>query len=210
MSSKLSHLLFHGELSDAPGRDESWDEYVRYLGNHRWKLTVESTDFAGVVTVPPVGEVMSTKSIVNWVLERDAEIESDAEDCNEDDDSISSKELGPRGERLREIAASEDALYCVKCLDGWLIGSWPPKKRQATVRLLEVKRLTQRGVWIRIYHTVYDVETNLGPAYMYPPNASHMARLVMKTEGSMSPGRMVKVPKEFWSRIEALKPTIDS
>lgn len=204
MTSKLAQFLFHGELSDAPGRDESWDEYVQYLGNNRWKLIVESTDLAGVVTVPPVIESMSTKSIVSWVLERDAEIEEEAEESNEDNDASSSKELGPRGERLSEIAASEGALYCVTCLDGWLSGSWPPKKKQATVRILEVKSLTRRGIWIRIYHTVYDVETNLGPAFMYPPNAAHIARLVMKTEGSMSPGRMVKVPKALWPKIDAL------
>ena len=208
MNSNLRQFLFHGELSDAPGRDESWDEYVQYLGSNRWKFIVNSTDFAGVNTVPTAIEMMSTKSIVNWVLERDAEIEVEAKDSIEDDDSIPLKELGPRGDRLREIAASEGASYCVTCLDGWLSGSWPPNKKQSTVRLLEVKRLTRRGVWLGIYHTVYDVETNLGPAYMYPPNDAHMARLVLKTEGSMSPGRTVKVPRAFFGEgIAELKLT---
>lgn len=76
---------------------------------------------------------------------------------------------------------------------------------QQPVRVQAVKGITKRGVWIRVYHAVYEVETNLGPAYMYPPNDEHMARIVMKTEGSMSPGRMVKVPKALWSRIDELK-----
>jgi hypothetical protein len=208
MSSKTSQFLFHGELSDAPGRDESWDEYVRFLGNNRWKLVVEGTDFAGLATAPPVSELMSTKSIVNWVLERDAEEDDEADDGasdSEEDDSTSPRKLGPRSERLREIALSEGASYCVSCLDGWLSEDWPPKLKQARVKILEIKGLTQRGIWIRIYHTGFDVETNLGSAFMYPPNGEHVSRIVLKTEGSMSPGRLVKVPKVFWQKIEALK-----
>lgn len=207
MTSRQAHLIFHGELSDAPGRDESWDEYVQYLGNNRWKLIVEGTDFAGVASEPPVTELMSTTSIINWVLERDAEFEVDAEASSDDEDSNSLRVLGPRGALFREIAVSEGAAYCVTCLDGWLSGSWPPKKKQAALRLLEVKGLTQRGVWTRVYHKVFDVDTNLGPAFMYPPNAEHIARVVMKTERAMSPGRMVKVPKALWPKIHALSPT---
>lgn len=215
MISKQKHLIFHGELSDAPGRNESWDEYVIYLGNNRWKLIVEGTDFAGFASEPPMIELMSTKTIINWVLERDAETDEDADESSEDeeesieDEAESSEDedlksmsaLGPRGEVLREIALSVGATYCVTCLDRWLSGSWPPKKR---LRLLEVKSLTERGVWLRIYHKVFDVDTNLGPAFMYPPNAEHMAKVVLKNEGSMSSGRMVKVPKALWSKIDEL------
>lgn len=204
MGSKLSQFLFHGELSDVPGRDESWDEYVRYFGNNRWKLIVEGTDFAGVATAPPVSELMSTKSIVKWVLERDAETD-DGASGSEEDDSDFPRKFGARSERLREIALSEGASYCVSCLDGWLSEDWPPKVKQARIKILEIKGLTQRGIWIRIYHTVFDIETNLGSAFMYPPNGEYVSRIVLKTEGSMSPGRLVKVPKVFWQKIEALK-----
>lgn len=56
-------FLFRGELSEAPGRNESWDEYLRYRGNNRWELIVEGTDFSGTSAAKPIKEVMSTKAL---------------------------------------------------------------------------------------------------------------------------------------------------
>jgi hypothetical protein len=33
------HHLFHGELSDAPGRNESWDQFLCYQENNRGSLS---------------------------------------------------------------------------------------------------------------------------------------------------------------------------
>lgn len=207
------HFLFHGELSDAPGRNESWDEYVRYRGDNRWVLIVEGTDFSGTSMGKPDKEPMSTAALVNWVLERDAEItEGSAEvldDSGESDGDDPERQFGPRAERLRDIAANVGATYCVSCLDGWVAGSWPPA-RQRAVRILDIKGVTRRGVWIRIYHSVYEVETNLGPGYLYPPGADRTAKLVLKSESSMSPGRIVKVPTALMAKIEILMPEFES
>ncbi len=206
-------FLFHGELSDAPGRNESWDEYLRYRGNNRWELIVEGTDFSGTIAAKPVKEVMSTKALVTWVSERDAEIEEgsteavDDLETSEDDDSP--RQFGPRAERLREIAVSVGATYCVSCLDGWLVGSWPPEKHRA-IRILDIKGVTRRGVWIRIYHSVYEVETNLGPGFLYPPGTDRAAKLILKSESSMSTGRVVKVPTALMAKIESLKPSFEA
>ena len=40
------HILYCGELSDMPGRQESWTEFVRYLGRNQWEVLVEGTDFS--------------------------------------------------------------------------------------------------------------------------------------------------------------------
>jgi hypothetical protein len=203
------YFLFHGELSDAPGRNESWDEYLRYRGKNRWDLIVEGTDFSGTSAAEPVREVMSTRALVNWVQERDAEIEEAVNDLDESEDEVPQREFGPRAARLREIAISVGATYCVSCLDGWLAGTWPPEKQRA-IRILDVKGVTRRGVWIRIYHSVYEVDTNLGPGFLYPPGADRAAKLILKSESSMSAGRVVKVPAALMSKIEALRPDFES
>lgn len=207
------HLLFHGELSDAPGRNESWNDFLRYRGNNRWELINEGTDFSGISDAEPMKEPLSTRALVNWVLERDAEIDDglswNADDQDEADENDPPRQLGPYGRRLREIATTVDAPYCVLCLDRWLTGSWPPEKKQRAVTVLDIKGVTRRGAWIRIYHKVFDVETNLGPAFLYPPDAARTARLVLKSEGSISAGRIVKVSNALVAKIDALKPAFD-
>ena len=214
------HHLFHGELSDAPGRNESWDEYVRYRGNNRWELIIEGTDFSGGGATEPIKETKSTKAIVAWALDRDAEIEEDwaeaidnpndddddDEDEDEDEDEDVQRQLGPRGERLREIAESVNATYCVSCLDGWISGSWPPER---AIRILNITGVTRRSVW-RARYRVYEVDTNLGPGFLYPPDAHRAAKLVLKSEGSMSPGRVVKVSGALMVKIEALRPRLEA
>lgn len=195
------HHFFHGELTDAPGRNESWDHYLRYRGNGRWHLITESTDFSGMDDLPDSKEMMSTRQLVQWAIERDSEIESSqlSRDSLDDDDVDESKKpLGPYAERLREIALDVGATYCVKCLAGWAAGTWPTIP---TLRILKVVGVMRRGVWIRIYHDVYRVETNLGDAYMYPPDQDGYAKVVLKSEGSMSSGRKVKLDKSILKQV---------
>ena len=221
----MRHFLFHRELSDAPGRNESWDEYLRYLGNSRWELTMKGTDFFGLMEAKPLREVMTTTRLLNWVLERDEEIKEnpttslndqgneaysttslDDKQRSTDDDTVS--KFGPYAERLREIADSEGASFCVSRLDAWLSGKWPSEK---SVRILDIKGVIRRDVWKGVYHCVFDVDTNLGPGYLYLPNADRTAKLVLKSEASSltSADRIVKVPKRLQSKIAALKPEYD-
>jgi len=78
------------------------------------------------------------------------------------------------------------------------------------VRILAIKGITRRGVWISVYHQVYDVESNLGPAFLYPPDGDRAAKLILKTESSVSEGRVVKVPKVFMEKINALRPSLET
>lgn len=203
------HHFFHGELTDAPGRNESWDHYLRYRGNGRWDLITESTDLSGMEDLPESKEVMSTRQLVRWAIERDSESEESSQRSGDtsDDDNVdeSKKSLGPYTERLREIALDVGATYCVKCLDGWAAGTWPTIP---TLRILRVVGVTRRGVWIRIYHDVYKVETNRGAAYMYPPDKEGHAKVVLECEGSMSPGRKIKLDKKVLSQAAEFEPAM--
>lgn len=203
------HHFFHGELTDAPGRNESWDHYLRYRGNGRWHLITESTDFSGTDDLPESKEVMSTRQLVLWAIERDSEIEESSQhrgnSSGDDDVEEPKKPLGPYTERLREIALDVGATYCVKSLDGWAAGTWPTVP---TVRILKVVGVTRRGVWIRIYHDVYKVETNRGAAYMYPPDQDGHAKVVLASESSMSPGRKIKLDKKVLSQIALFTPAL--
>lgn len=202
------HHFFHGELTDAPGRNESWDHYLRYRGNGRWHLITESTDFSGMVDLPDRKELMSTRQLIQWAIERDSEIESSqlSRDSLDDDDVDESKKpLGPYAERLREIALDVGATYCVKCLAGWAACTWPTIP---TLRILKVVGVMRRGVWIRIYHDVYRVETNLEDAYMYPPDQDGYAKVVLESEGSMSSGRKVKLDKSILKQVGEYEPDL--
>ena len=67
--------------------------------------------------------------------------------------------------------------------------------------MLEVRGVTRRGIWIRIYHSVYVIETTLGSAYLYPPQEDGAAKLVLKTESSISPGHLVKLSEEVLAKL---------
>jgi len=159
--------------------------------------------------LPENKEVMSTRQLVQWAIERDFEIEESSQhsgDSSDDDDvEESQKPLGPYTERLREIALDVGATYCVKCLAGWAAGTWPTIP---TLRILKVVGVMRRGVWIRIYHDVYRVETNLGDAYMYPPDQDGYAKIVLKSEGSMSSGRKVKLDKSILKQVGEYEPDL--
>lgn len=197
------HHLFHRELSDAPGRNEQWDNYLRYLGNNRWELITETTGFYGSQQMESETERMSTKRIIQWAFEMDEQWK-DEEDLEGKDES--SPCLGPYTELLHTIAIEEKADYCVACLDGWLAEKWPP---EPIVRILGVTGVTRRAIWFHIHHPVFAVETNRGPAYLYPPDANRWARLVFASEGNAAKGRNLRVPRALMLKIDPLRPELE-
>lgn len=203
------HHFSHGELTDAPGRNESWDHYLRYRGNGRWALITQSTGFSGIEELSESKEEMSTHQLVQWAIERDEENEESSQHNGDDSDAFgvdeSKKSLGTHATRLREIALEVGATHCVKCLDRWVKGTWPSAP---TLRILKVVGVTRRGMWIRIYHDVYKVETNCGAAYMYPPDKDGYAVVAMEAQGSMSPGRKVKLEKSILKQVGEYEPEL--
>jgi hypothetical protein len=163
------YLLHEGELTDAPGRMERFEIFVRPLKCGRWELSYEGSDFVGLETVEPETERMSTRALVDWALEREyyhedpgATTESDEQDA--EDDGEGRRSLGVITRRLREIAVTVRAKHCVRILDRYVAGEWPPGPK-----ILSIDGPARRPVWRDIYHDVIAVTTNRGPAYLYPP-----------------------------------------
>lgn len=196
----------HGELTDAPGRNEVWDHYLAYLPNGQWELITESTDFSGMVNAAPTKEVMGSRKLLSWVLDRDSEMSDENSPATSDEDV---KKLGLFTTRLNEIAIEVGSDYCAALIVRWLSGDWPPGTKTKKLVVRNVNGVTKRGVWIRIYHCVYLVNTNLGPAYMYEPDVDGHAKVILKTDSSMSQGRLVKVPKSILAQVKNFQPTMD-
>ena len=120
------HYLHGGELSDMPGRCETWQASVRYLGAEKWQLELSGTDFSGLEEREAELNTMTTDELVEWALTMD-EMEatprprrvhwsSDTEDLLEDDDEET--KLGPRGSALLQIAEQVGAKNCIKRILG--------------------------------------------------------------------------------------------
>ncbi len=211
-----THLLVSRLLTDAPGRWESWKEYVGYLGGSRWHLIIEGTDYSGMHTIAPTYAQMGTKALILWAVERDKDDaeggESDQNtaadsEFNSDDDETgqgvgANPELGDRAHRLRSIARIVGATYCIKCISGYASGSWPTKP--SAPRLLSINGPITRAIWNHVNHRVLDVTTTAGPAYLYPPDGERMAKIVMKSDSSHSMGIVTKLSKAQAAQAAAL------
>lgn len=111
------HELFQGELTDAPGRCESWTDELCYLGNEEWIWRVQSTDFTGLEEKQPDEQKWSSESLVEFILERDFyELESPTyvygyiENLKEQ--GLDSEVLGPRTLNLRGISNKVGSKHC--------------------------------------------------------------------------------------------------
>ncbi len=200
-----SHILFEGELSDAPGRAESWTESVRYLGRGAWELLSEGTGFSGGERNVVFRERLSTRGMVDWVRERDAEDADVPTTCtvNEvasDESEESGVLLGPRTARLLEIAEIVGAEHCCRCLRGLAAGTWPPEPKAPVIQ--QVTGVAVRPVWIRISHPVFTVLTSGGPAFLYPPSPDGRAQLVLTSSSSMDRGWTIRLPKKWLLALE--------
>lgn len=206
------HLLYQGRLSDMPGRNERWDDYVRYLGRGQWEWVTRGTDFFGAESSEVIKEKMGTRKLISWVLDRDEELLSEDDyqvqhhhpEDEDEEPEARPREFGPHADNLRYVAEKVGAIYCVECLERWLVNDWPPRRRPKPVKILEVLGRTRRGIWIRIYHDVFDVMTTLGPAYLYPPDKGGYAKLIFKSESSLSEGRRIRIPKNVVEQINSL------
>jgi len=194
-SPRKLHLLFAGELSDPPMRYESWKDYLVYFGWNTWRITtVEGNE----VTRHPI---MSTTQLVEWVLDGDQRMEGSTVQNDPDDEPGYKLSFGPFSSRLYEIAKKEHAHHCISCLESWRRGEPVRRKKEPAIRIIAIKGMTKRGIWLHIYQTVFDVDTNLGSAYLYPPTSNNRARLVFTNEVASSPGRLVRLTKANCLRI---------
>jgi len=110
---KIWEQLFDGELSDAPGRNESWTEELCYLGKNKWLLRCSGTDFSGTKE----GETFQEENDTNRMLERI--IELDGYDLESQFsfapffDVEHTQVIGTRTIRFRELAEKYKLKDCV-------------------------------------------------------------------------------------------------
>jgi len=196
------HVLLKGELTDAPGRMESYTVSVSPRARGRWLLSSVGTDFSGGQPGEGYAEQLSTRRLIEWVLERDAEIAEETRrrgfsrgdstnDAEQETDDAPGRSFGPVAARLREIAENAQARYCVRLLDSWVASRWP---RPATPpRVLAIVGPKKRQVWRGIFHSVLAVSTDRGAAYMYAPTGAYA---MLCFEGEMT-GQEVRLPRRL-------------
>jgi hypothetical protein len=134
------HLVYEGQLSDIPGRNESWVDYVRYLGRGQWEWVTKGTDSFGAESGEVIREKTGTRNLLGWVFERYEELlsedeyqEQDKETAEGEDEEPEARprEFGPYADILRYVAETVGATYCVQCLERWRVNDWPPGKTKA-------------------------------------------------------------------------------
>jgi hypothetical protein len=104
--------LFDGELSDAPGRCESWTEELCYLGKNKWLLRSIGTDFSGTKEGETFQEEMDTNALLERIIEFDGyDLESSRSAPYFDIEQT--QVIGDRTIRFRELAEKYKLKDCV-------------------------------------------------------------------------------------------------
>lgn len=164
-------------------------EQVTYLGSSRWAwFSVD--DLSGT----ELRARFSTRGMIQWVVDRDADDPQPAalpaHPTDEREHDLSCASLGVRGERLLAIARAEGADLCVRRLVAIRRGEWPPAPR-----IQEITGATRRVVWRGVFHAVYTARTTKGLAYVYPPQGSKIARVVLQGSSSSDEGWVIRLSR---------------
>lgn len=171
MVSKEWHLLFSGELTDAPGRCESVTEELRYEGNDQWTVRASGSDFSGTEDGESFEEHHDTESLIAWVIESDEMFEESPTggDLSIENEQIDKIQLGERAICLKAIAKEENVSNCVEILKKYEAGKWPlPPEVLDVLGVVKKKRmLSYKSVKPC---AVYEVMTDAGKMLMPPPN----------------------------------------
>jgi hypothetical protein len=158
--------LFHGELTDAPGRCESWTDELRYLGNEEWIWRVQSTDFTGLEEKQADEQKWSSKNLVEFILERDFyEFESPTyvhgyiEYLKKQ--GLDSEAIGPRTLNLRGIANKVGSKYCFEKINQYEQEAIDKleeycEEDEEELELTEQEKLERKEKW-----RIYEEKTNL-------------------------------------------------
>ena len=104
--------LFDGELSDAPGRCESWTEELCYLGKNEWLLRCSGTDFSGTKEGETHLEEMDTNDLLDWIIEGD-QMDLESSRSAPYFDIEQTQVIGDRTIRFRELAEKYKLKDCV-------------------------------------------------------------------------------------------------
>jgi hypothetical protein len=113
-----SAIIYSGELSDMPGRAESWTEEVVAHADGTWALVVRATDFLGHNESEPTEEHFADAGLlIEYLRERDFE-------------DVPSRRAGPRLSELDDFARSIGRTDVVEAIEAI---RHPPRPRPPKV-----------------------------------------------------------------------------
>jgi len=152
-------VIFEGELTDAPGRMESWTEWLTHLGADDWQLTIVGTDFSGAQEAEPESELFTTEKLLMWLQERDSEDEPN-------------RRVGIRLRALRAYAEEARLVGLLKLIEGIRRGRWPPKPPRPKVTAVSGIALLATAPNPRAEHVqpYLQIETTRGSGIMAMPS----------------------------------------
>ncbi len=153
-------VVFDGNLSDMPGRCESWTEYVKPLGRRRWAWMSEGTDFTGTEPQDCESEICETTDLLVFLLQ------------SYDESGGCEAPVGPRLRALRARANRYGLVSLVKIIDGIRDGTWPSVKNARKPRVIRVSGTGGMGSFIGgrpPYRIFLRLETAAGEAFMWVP-----------------------------------------
>jgi hypothetical protein len=108
--------LFDGNLTDIPGRCESWTEEVCCLAKDEWLIRIRGTDFSGMEERDVSIESRTSEGIVDWLDVLDV-YDQEMIGCNPFYDNESLELIGERLKRLKVLSAilEDDQVYSCIC-----------------------------------------------------------------------------------------------
>lgn len=176
------HLLFEDELTDMPGRCESWTEQVAYLGDGKWRLRIEGTNFEGTAQAEAETKDFDAAGMAKWAMR-----------CDREDDESG----GARAKALAEIAKQVGCKECLEILSGH------GAKQQAEVpRVLRILGNGQRSVWIRTGVDAVEVETDQGQGTLVPTKDKAVWNLKLKKQTGINEGFEIRLEKALLDQIK--------
>lgn len=177
-----------------PGRCESWTEQVAYLGNGRWRLRIEGSNFQGTEKESPNIEDFTTLQMMGWV-----------ERCDKESGDGSSL----RTKALRTIAKKVGCDEYFKIIQEFERPQRksPRKIKGPAPKVVKIINKKQKSVWIRTKVTWYEVETTAGLGTLHSAGiapANKKGKIKWKL---LVNGNCWKIPltKTVLQQIESLK-----
>lgn len=151
-------VIFSGELTDAPGRMESWTEWLTHFGGDDWEVSLEGTDFTGTGETEQLSQQFTTHDLLAWLQESDSE-------------NRPYRRVGSRLRALRTYAEKAELVELLKLIERVRRGTWPPKPPRPKVTAITGITLVAAAPHPRAEHIepYMTVETTRGAGIMAMP-----------------------------------------
>lgn len=131
----LRFKIFEGELSDAPGRWETWTEYLTNLGADCWEIEIIDNDHTVGEVQELFREQYSTVELIDWLRDRDGADQNNAPIAKR------TPRVGERLKTLERYAKSASLSQLITIINRVRGDSWPPKPKAP--RVLKITRVVE-------------------------------------------------------------------